>query len=78
MLALSFAATGWASWVAGGSGPIALVVLAMLIDAAVQTNQVVSQRIVFAVPPAVRGRVNGVYMTCLFVGGAVGSLAGTV
>ena len=77
-LGLSFAATGWASWVGGGSGLIALVILAVLIDAAVQTNQVVSQRIVFAVPPTVRGRVNGVYMTCLFAGGAAGSLAGTV
>ena len=77
-LGLSFAATGWASWVGGGSGLIALVILAVLIDAEVQTNQVVSQRIVFAVPPTVRGRVNGVYMTCLFAGGAAGSLAGTV
>ncbi len=75
VLGLAFAATGWA---AAGAGLVALVILAMLIDAAVQTTQVVSQRIVFAVPPHVRGRVNGVYMTCLFVGGAAGSLAGTV
>jgi len=34
---------------------VALVVLTVVIDAAIQTNQVVSQRIIFSVPAAIRG-----------------------
>ena len=75
ILGLAFAAS---AWVAGLTGLLVLGVLALLIDGAVQTNQVVSQRLVFAVPTAMRGRVNASYMTCLFVGGAIGSTTGTV
>jgi predicted MFS family arabinose efflux permease len=56
----------------------ALVVLAVIIDAAVQINQVVSQRTIYAVPPEIRGRVNAVYMTISFLGGALGSMLSTV
>ena len=50
----------------------------MLLDASVQTNQVVSRRTVFNTSPAIRGRVNALYMTATFIGGAAGSLTGTV
>jgi predicted MFS family arabinose efflux permease len=75
MLGLGFFATGWA---AGAAALGTLVVLAILIDAAVQGNQVVSQRILFSVPSEVRGRVNALYMTATFIGGALGSLTGSV
>ncbi|HEY4253433.1 MAG TPA: MFS transporter [Roseomonas sp.] len=75
VVGLAFLATGWA--VAAGS-LAALVVFAVLIDAAIQTNQVVSRRTIFAVPAAVRGRVNAIYMTIQFAGGALGSVLGTV
>jgi predicted MFS family arabinose efflux permease len=75
VLGLGFFATGWA---AGAAALGTLVVLAILIDAAVQGNQVVSQRIIFSVPSEVRGRVNALYMTATFIGGALGSLAGSV
>ncbi|WP_334174161.1 MFS transporter [Pseudoxanthobacter sp.] len=65
-------------WAAAGGMLISLAVLMVVVDAAVQTNQVVSQRIIFAAPAAVRGRVNGVYMTLVFVGGAIGSMLGTL
>lgn len=74
-LGLSFLGTGWAA--AAGS-VAALVVLAVVIDAAVQTNQIASQRIIFAVPAEMRGRVNAVYMTLVFVGGALGSFLGAM
>ena len=75
VLALAFAATGWAvATLALG----ALVVVTVLLDASVQTNQVVSRRTVFGSAPAIRGRVNALYMTATFIGGAIGSLAGTV
>lgn len=72
-LGLAFFATGWAT--AAGS-LVALVVLAVVIDAAVQTNQIASQRLIFAVPAEMRGRVNAIYMTLVFVGGALGSFLG--
>ncbi len=62
-------------------GPIGLVwltVLAVLIDAAVQINQVVGQHIIFNVPGEIRGRVNAIYMTLVFACGALGSVIGTL
>lgn len=74
-LALTFYATGIATdwkWLA------ALVVLTILLDAAIQTNQIASQRVIFSGPKQTAGRVNAIYMTINFIGGAIGSLLGTV
>lgn len=75
VLALSFAG---AVPVSGAIGLVALTLLAVLIDAAVQINQVVGQHIIFSVPGEIRGRVNAIYMTSVFVGGALGSVLGTL
>ncbi|MFZ1430314.1 MAG: MFS transporter [Geminicoccaceae bacterium] len=72
---VAFLATSWAASAVFLS---ALVVLAVIIDAAVQANQVVSQRVIFSVPADIRGRVNALYMTITFGGGALGSLLGTM
>lgn len=37
-----------------------------------------SRRTVFGTSPAIPGRVNALYMTATFIGGALGSLTGTV
>jgi len=74
-LSLSFFATGWA--VAAGA-LLVLAVLAVLLDAAVQVNQVVTQRIVFTLSSEMRGRLNAIYMTLVFVCGAGGSVLGTI
>ncbi len=75
VLMLSFLASGWTS--EGAAALVVLTVLAMLIDAAVQANQVVGQRVIYSVAAERRGRVNAIYMTCLFVGAAIGSVLGT-
>ena len=75
VLGLSFGGTGWA---VGVLALLPLAVLTVCLDAAVQTNQVVSRRTVFGTPPAIRGRVNALYMTATFIGGALGSLLGTL
>ena len=75
VMALAFAGSAWAT---SAGVMAALVVFGVLIDAAVQTNSVVSRRTVFGTPPAIRGRVNAIYMTCQFAGGATGSITGTV
>ena len=75
LLGLCFAATAFA---VQARLLILLAVLAIVIDAAVQINQVVSQRTIYAVPAEIRGRVNAVYMTVSFTGGALGSMLSTV
>jgi len=56
----------------------ALALLAVLLDAAMQTSQVVAQRFVFSVPAEVRGRANAIFVTMQFAGGAAGSMLATV
>ncbi|RFB75683.1 MFS transporter [Methylovirgula sp. 4M-Z18] len=74
-LALAFLCTGWAT---AALSLAILIVATLVIDAAVQTNQIVSQRAIFSTPPAVRARVNALYMTTVFIGGATGSVLGTL
>ena len=57
-----------------GSSYLWLVVCAVLLDFAVQLNMVLGQREVYAIDPHSRARLNAVYMTSIFVGGALGSL----
>lgn len=75
VLGLAFLGTGWA---VAGVALASLVVATIVLDASVQVNQVVSRRTVFGTSPEIRGRVNALYMTSMFIGGALGSLAGTV
>ena len=75
LLALSFLVAA----IAGRTGHLVLLALAAIaLDAAVQANQVCGQRAVYALAPAMRGRLNAVYITCLFAGGAIGSALSTV
>lgn len=52
---------------------IGLGLTGVLLDFAVQMNMVIGQREVYALDPASRGRLNAVYMTSIFLGGALGS-----
>jgi predicted MFS family arabinose efflux permease len=73
-LAISFIASGFV--VAAGM-VIAFAVTAVLIDGAVQLNQVSGQRILFALDPQARGRINAAYMSVNFLVGASGSFLGS-
>jgi predicted MFS family arabinose efflux permease len=73
-LTVCFLATGWA--VSAGA-LVVLAILGVLLDAAVQINQILSQRILFLLAPAVRGRITAIYMTAAFIGGAFGSITAT-
>lgn len=57
-----------------GAGWLWMVVTAVALDFAVQLNMVLGQREVYALDPHSRARLNAVYMTSIFVGGALGSL----
>ena len=56
---------------------ITFAAAAILIDAAVQLNQITGQKIIFALSKDARSRVNSAYMTVMFVVGATGSLIGS-
>jgi predicted MFS family arabinose efflux permease len=54
-----------------------LVSAAVLLDAAVQLNQVVSLRSLYMLAPELRGRLNGLYMAFVFLCGPIGSVLAT-
>ena len=54
-------------------GVFGLVGTGLLLDFAVQMNLVLGQREIYQLDPKSRNRLNSVYMTSVFVGGAVGS-----
>lgn len=77
-LAMMFALGAFA--VAGWSGVaqilIVLAVAAIVLDASVQFNHVLAQSALYALNPAARGRINAIYLTTMFIGGAAGSASG--
>lgn len=74
------AALSFLPGLAGGAhGVYALALTGIALDFAVQMNMVLGQRAIYALDAASRGRLNALYMTAIFAGGAVGSaVAGTL
>ena len=56
-----------------GTSLVALVVAAVVVDLGVQANLVFGQREIYRLAPNIRNRLNAVYMTTFFLGGAIGS-----
>jgi predicted MFS family arabinose efflux permease len=56
-----------------GWGFIGLAFTGIMLDFCVQMNMVLGQREIYSLDPASRSRVNALYMTSVFVGGAIGS-----
>lgn len=52
---------------------IGLAVTGVVLDFCVQMNMVLGQRTVYALDAASRSRLNALYMTSIFIGGAIGS-----
>ncbi len=69
----AFALSGWA---VAATFVIALALAAIALDASAQGSQIFSQRVIYGIDPAARGRINAVFMTSIFVAGAIGSLLG--
>lgn len=65
--------------VGGAGGVYWLALTGIVLDFAVQMNMVLGQRAIYALDAASRGRLNALYMTAIFAGGAIGSaLASTL
>jgi predicted MFS family arabinose efflux permease len=71
IIVVAFAVTGWA---AAAGFVIVLAIAAIALDAAMQGNQIMGQRLIYSIDPEARGRINAVYMTSIFLAGAGGSL----
>lgn len=63
----------WVAAVHPAYSVIGLAVTGVLLDFAVQMNMVLGQRAIYALDAASRGRLNALYMTSIFIGGAIGS-----
>ena len=57
----------------GASSIVLLALAGVLLDLAVQCHQVMSQQEIYALRGEARARINTVYMTTVFVGGAIAS-----
>jgi len=69
------------SFLVFAAGAHSLVVLALgvvLLDAGSQSTHLANQTIIFGLNPALRNRINAIYMVCFFVGGALGTAAAAV
>jgi MFS family permease len=60
-------------WLQEARSLIGLALAAILLDAAAQTNQVMSQRVIYSLSAEMRGRLNAAYMTVMFLMAAIGS-----
>ncbi len=66
------------AWVGGEIRSVAMLALAaILIDAGLVTNFVLSQRAIYEAQPESRSRVGGLFTALFFLGGALGSALGT-
>ena len=66
----------WLPMAFAGTSLTALLIGVLALDFAVQLVHVSNQNAVFQVRPAARNRLNAGYITCYFIGGALGSLVG--
>lgn len=58
------------------SSLVLLTLSAVLLDAGITANLVLGQRAIFSLRAKYRGRLNGLYVATIFVGGAIGSSSG--
>lgn len=73
IVAISTVIAGFAAAFLGARSLAALVLAGVLIDLGVQANLVIGQREILGLDPALRNRMNAVYMATFFCGGALGS-----
>jgi predicted MFS family arabinose efflux permease len=76
MLAASYVAIGLGGAHLGWASLMLLVIGVLVMDACVQGSHLTNQAVIYDLLPEARSRLTTVYVTTMFAGGAVGSLAG--
>ncbi|NNM65359.1 MAG: MFS transporter [Burkholderiales bacterium] len=75
LVALVGVLASWALFALGSHGLVWLVLGVVVLDAGVQGAQIANQTRIYALDAASRSRINAVYMTQYFIGGAAGTYA---
>jgi len=73
--ALLLASLAMATAAVGHRSVVVLALAGVLLDFAVQSHQVMSQHVIYALRSDARARVNTIFMTTVFTGGAISSAA---
>jgi predicted MFS family arabinose efflux permease len=63
---------------AGATHLVILVIGVIILDIGMQVTHISNQSRIFALIPEARSRINTVYMTSAFIGGSIGSVAGSM
>lgn len=77
LIGLAALLAAWLPLAFAGKSLWALLVGVLVLDLAVQLIHVSNQNAVYALRPQARNRLNAGYITCYFIGGALGSTLGT-
>jgi predicted MFS family arabinose efflux permease len=75
-VALATVAISFAVFGASGTSLVALGLGVVLLDTGVQANHLANQTLLLGLRPALRNRINAVYMVTYFIGGALGTAIG--
>jgi predicted MFS family arabinose efflux permease len=75
-VALCVLAASFAVFALGARSLAGLAVGAIVLDIGMQANHLTNQTVIFGLAPALRNRVNAIYMVVFFIGGAVGTAVG--
>jgi predicted MFS family arabinose efflux permease len=73
LLALLLAPVAFILALLPGNGVLWLALTGVVLDFAVQMSMVTGQRLIYALDARSRARLNGLYVTSIFIGGALGS-----
>jgi predicted MFS family arabinose efflux permease len=76
--ALTVLAASFALFVVAGRSLLGLAIGVVLLDVGMQANHLTNQTVIFGLTPALRNRVNAIYMVVFFIGGAVGTTVGSL
>ena len=77
LIGLGASLAAWVPLIFAGHSLWALLLGVLILDLAVQLTHVSNQNAVYALRPQARNRLNAGYITCYFIGGALGSTLGT-
>jgi predicted MFS family arabinose efflux permease len=78
IVGLSCAVLGFVIFGSFGSSLIGLAIGVVLLDVGAQASHLANQTLVFGLDPALRNRINAVYMVSYFLGGALGTVSAAV